>query len=173
MSLKSIRPVSLRAFGLLSLAVVLLASSSLAQTSGRGVYRMASGAVGVARSQSIHINLIPRDKWFPPCDITPGNYVGTVEMSLADASGRELARTTRRIEGCGIASMSVNADDILRGESRLAVRAIVKLVESGEPDGAPPALVGTLEVSDNTTGKTTVLQGFEKPATQTWTLSAQ
>src|SRR5687767_7815794 len=102
-----IRPFSFRIIGLLALAVTLLSSPSLAQSSRRD-YRMASGAVGVTRDQSIHINLVSPRKWFPPCDITPGNYVGTVEMTLADAEGRELARVTRRIEGCAIASMSVN-----------------------------------------------------------------
>lgn len=167
-----LRLFSFRTVGLLTLAVALLSPANLAQTSERGTYRMASGAVGVTRSQSIHVNLVPKKKWFPPCDITPGNYVGTVEVSLADAEGRELARTTRRIEGCRIASLSVNVDDVMRGEGRMAVRASVKLIESGEPDGAPPALAASIEVSDNATGKTTVLQGFE-PQTPSWFVGEQ
>lgn len=167
-----IRPFSFRTLGLLTLAVALLSSASMAQiSSDRGGYRMASGAVGVARTQSIHINLVPKKKWFPPCDITPGNYVGTVEMSLVNAEGRELARATRRVDACGIASMSVNVDDIVRGEGRIAVRAVVKLVESAEPDGAPPALAASIEVSDNATGKTTVLQSFADPSP--WALIEQ
>ena len=169
-----IRPLSFRTLGLLALAAMLLSSSGLAQTSepGKGTYRMASGGVGVTRNQSIHINLVSKKKWFPPCDITPGGYVGTVEISLANAEGRELARDTRRIEGCGITTMSVNVDDILRGEGRMAVRAVVKLIESGEPDGAPPALAASIEVSDNATGKTTVLQSFD-PQPQPWVLAEQ
>ncbi len=169
-----IRPLSFRTLGLLALAVMLVTSSSLAQLSypDRGAYRMASGAVGVTRSQSIHINLIPKKKWFPPCDITPGGYVGTVDIYLVNAEGRELARATRRVDACGIASMNVNVDDIMRGEGRMAVRAVVKLVESGEPDGTPPALAASIEVSDNATGKTTVLQGFD-PQPQAWVLSEQ
>ncbi|MET0622613.1 MAG: hypothetical protein ABW250_06520 [Pyrinomonadaceae bacterium] len=168
------RPLSLRVFALLTLAVALLSSSSLAQSSdpGKGSYRMASGGVGVTRNQSIHINLVSKKKWFPPCDITPGGYAGTVEMSLTNAEGRELARATRRIEGCGITTMSVNVDDVLRGEGRMAVRAVVRLIESGEPDGAPPALAASIEVSDNATGKTTVLQSFD-PQPQPWVLSEQ
>jgi hypothetical protein len=134
---------------------------------------MASGAVSVTRSQSININLASKNKWFPPCDITPGNYVGTVEMSVANAEGRELARVTRRIEGCGIVSMSVNVDDIMRGEGRMAVRALVKLIESGAADGAPPALAASIEVSDNATGKTTVLQSFGDPSPTPWIIAEQ
>lgn len=169
-----IRPFSFRTIGLLALAVILLSSSSPAQTSDPGrAYKMASGAVGVTRSQSIHIHLVPKKKWFPPCDITPGNYVGTVEMSLANAEGRELARVTRRIEGCGITTMSVNVDDILRGEGRTAVRAVVKLIESAEADGTPPALAASIEVSDNATGKTTVLQSFADPSPSPWVIAEQ
>lgn len=168
-----VRPFSFRTVGLLTLAVALLSSASMAQISERGGYRMASGAVGVARTQSIHINLVPKKKWFPPCDITPGNYVGTVEMSLVNAEGRELARATRRVDACGIASMSVNVDDIVRGEGRIAVRAVVKLIESAEPDGAPPALAASIEVSDNATGKTTVLQSFADPSSSPWALTQQ
>lgn len=158
-----------RAAGLLALAVMLLSSSGLAQSSAPdgGDYRMASGAVGVTRGQSIHVNLVPKKKWFPPYDITPGNYVGTVEMTLANAEGRELARVTRRIEGCAVATLSVNVDEVMRGEGRMAVRAVVRLVESGEPDGTAPALAASIEVSDNATGKTTVLQGFD-PQAQQW-----
>ena len=168
-----IRPFSFRALGLLTLAVALLSSASLAQTSGRGVYRIASGGVSVTRSQSININLTSKNKWFPPCDITPGNYVGTVEMSLVNAEGRELARATRRVEACGIATMSVNVDDIVRDGGRIAVRAVVKLIESGELDGAPPALAASIEVSDNATGKTTVLQSFGDPSSTQWALNEQ
>ena len=169
----SIRPFSFRAIGLLTLAVALLSQASMAQISGgRGDYRMASGAVGVTRGQSIHINLVPKKKWFPPCDITPGGYVATVEMSLVSAEGRELARATRRVDACGIASMSVNADEIMRDGGRAAVRAVVKLIESGEADGTPPALAASIEVSDNATGKTTVLQSFD-PQPQPWVLSEQ
>lgn len=51
-----IRPLSFRAIGLLALAVMLLSTPSLAQTSASGRdYRMASGAVGVTSSQSINI----------------------------------------------------------------------------------------------------------------------
>lgn len=167
-----IRPFSFRAIGLLTLAVALLSSASLAQTTGRGVYRISSGGVGVTRNQSINIYLVSKNKWFPPCDITPGGYGGTVEVSLADAEGRELARVTRRIEGCGVTSVNVNVNDIMRGEGRMAVRAIVKLIESGEADGAPPALAASIEVSDNATGKTTVLQSFD-PQPQPWVLSEQ
>lgn len=169
----SIRPFSFRTLGLLTLAVALLSQASTAQTSERGGYRMASGAVGITRGQSIHINLVPKKKWFPPCDITPGGYVATVEMSLVNAEGRELARATRRVDACGITSMSVNADEIMRDGGRAAVRAIVKLVESGEADGAPPALAASIEVSDNATGKTTVLQSFADPQPQPWALSEQ
>jgi hypothetical protein len=133
---------------------------------------MASGGVGVTRNQSVHINLVSKKKWFPPCDITPGGYVATVEIYLVNAEGRELARATRRVDACGIASMSVNIDDILRDGGRIAVRAVVKLVESGEPDGAPPALAASIEVSDNATGKTTVLQSFD-PQPQPWSLTEQ
>jgi hypothetical protein len=166
------RPFTFRTFGLLTLAVALLVPASLAQTSERGSYRIASGPVGVTRSQSINITLVSKKKWFPPCDITPGGYVGTVEIYLVNAEGRELARATRRIDACGIASMNVNVDDILRDGGRIAVRAVVKLVESGEPDGAPPALGASIEVSDNATGKTTVLQSFD-PQPQPWVLSEQ
>jgi hypothetical protein len=93
-------------------------------------------------------------------------------MSLVNAEGRELARATRRIDSCGIASMSVNVDDIMRDGGRIAVRAVVKLIESGEPAGAPPALAASIEVSDNATGKTTVLQSFD-PQPQPWVLSEQ
>lgn len=167
-----VRPFTFRAACLLTLVVALLAPAALAQTSERGSYRMASGGVGVTRGQSIHITLVPKKKWFPPCDITPGGYVGTVEIYLVNAEGRELARATRRVEACGIASMDVNVDDVMRDGGRMAVRAVVKLVESGEPDGAPPALAASLEVSDNATGKTTVLQGFD-PQPQPWVLSEQ
>lgn len=167
-----IRPLSLRALGLLTLAVALLSPAGLAQTSDRRYYRIASGGVGVTRDQSIHVNLIPKDKWFPPCDITPGGYVGTVEIYVVNAEGRELARGTRRLDACGIASMSVNVADIMRGEGRMAVRAVVKLVEVGDPTGAPPALAASIEVSDNATGKTTVLQSFN-PEPQPWVLSEQ
>lgn len=168
-----IRPFSFRTIGLLTLAVTLLSSASLAQTTGgRGVYRISSGGVSVTRSQSINVNLVSKNKWFPPCDITPGGYVATVEMSLVNAEGRELSRATRRIEGCGITSINVNMDGIMSGEGRMAVRAIVKLIESGEPDGAPPALAASIEVSDNATGKTTVLQSFD-PQPQPWALSVQ
>ena len=145
-TLNTIRPFSFRALGLLTLAVALLAPAGLAQTSGRGVYKISSGGVGVTRDQSIHINLIPKDKWFPPCDITPGNYVGTFEITLADAQGRELARGTRRIDTCGIASLSVNVADIMRADGQMAVRAVVKLVDVGDPTGAPPALFASIEV---------------------------
>jgi hypothetical protein len=167
-----IRPFSFRTLGLLTLAVALLSTASLAQSSDKGSYRMASGSVGVTRSQTIHINLTSKNKWFPPCDITPGGYVATVEMSLVNAEGRELARATRRIDACGIASLSVNVDDIMRDGGRMAVRAVVKLIESGEPAGAPPALAASIEVSDNATGKTTVLQSFD-PQPQPWVLSEQ
>ena len=168
----TIRAFSFRVIGLLTLAIALLAPTSLAQTSEKGVYRAASGGVGVTRGQSIHINLVSKKKWFPPCDITPGGYVATVEMSLVNAEGRELARATKRVDACGIASMSVNVDDVMRDGGRMAVRAVVKLVESGEADGAPPALAASIEVSDNATGKTTVLQGFD-PQPQPWVLSEQ
>ncbi|HYG80986.1 MAG TPA: hypothetical protein VD861_11395 [Pyrinomonadaceae bacterium] len=169
-----VRFFAFRAVGLLALAVTLLSSSTLAQTSdSRRDYRMASGAVGVTRSQSVNIYLVPKKKWFPLCDITPGNYVGTVEMTLASAEGRELARVTRRIEGCMIATMSVNVDDILRGEGRMAVRAVVRLIESGELDGTPPALAASIEVSDNVTGKATVLQSFADPSPSPWVLIEQ
>jgi hypothetical protein len=173
-TLNPIRPLSFRTLGLLTLAVVLLASSSLAQSSapGRGTYRISSGGVGVAHGQSIHINLTSKNKWFPPCDITPGGYVATVDISLVNAEGRELARDTKRIDSCGITSMNVNVDDILRDGSRMTVRAVVKLVESGERDGAPPALGASIEVSDNATGKTTVIESFE-PQPQPWVLSEQ
>ena len=167
-----IRPFSLRAVGLLTLAVALLSQAALAQTSPRGDYRMASGGVSVTRSQSININLVSQKKWFPPCDITPGGYVATVEIYLVSAEGRELARATRRIEACGIATMSVNVDDIVRDAGRVAVRAVVKLVEVGDPTGAPPALNASIEVSDNATGKTTVLQNFDQQPQQ-WALSEQ
>jgi hypothetical protein len=167
-----IRPFSLRAFGLLTLAVALLSQAALAQTSVRGDYRIASGGVSVTRSQSINVNLVSQDKWRPPCDITPGGYVATVEIYVVSAEGRELARATRRIEACGIATMSVNMDDILRDGGRVAVRAVVKLIEVGDPTGAPPALAATLEVSDNATGKTTVLQSFE-PQPQPWVINEQ
>lgn len=169
-----IRPLSLRTIGLLALAVMLLSSSGQAQSSepGRGTYRMASGAVGVTRSQSIHITLVSKRKWFPPCDITPAGYVGTVEISLANAEGRELTRVTRRIEGCGITTMSVNVDDLLRDEGRIAVRAVVKLIEVGDPTGAPPPLAASIEVSDNATGKTTVLQSFD-PQPEPWVFMEQ
>ena len=167
-----IRPFTFRTIGLLTLAIALLSPASLAQTSEKRDYRMASGGVGVTRNQSIHINLVTKKKWFPPCDIMPGGYVGTVEIYLVNAEGRELARATRRVDACGIASMSVNVDDILRDGGRIAVRAVVKLIESGEPDGAPPALAASIEVSDNATGKTTVLQSFE-PQAQSWVLSEQ
>jgi hypothetical protein len=166
------RPFSFRTLGLLTLAIALLSTASPAQTTGRGVYRISSGGVSVTRNQSININLVSKNKWFPPCDITPGNYGGTVEVSLADAEGRELTRATRRIEGCGITSVNVNVNDIMRGEGRMAVRAIVRLIESGEADGAPPALAASIEVSDNATGKTTVLQSFD-PQPQPWVLSEQ
>ena len=166
------RTFTFRTIGLLTLAIALLSPASLAQTSERGAYWMASGSVGVTRNQSIHINLVSKKKWFPPCDITPGGYVGTVEIYLVNAEGRELARATRRVDACGIASMSVNIDDILRDESRIAVRAVVKLIESGEPDGAPPALAASIEVSDNATSKTTVLQNFD-PQPQPWVLAEQ
>lgn len=167
-----IRPFAFRTLGLLTLALMLISSSSLAQTSepGRGTHRFSSGGVGVASGQSVNIYLISKKKWFPPCDITPGGYVGTVEVTLANAEGRELARATRRIEACGITSFSVNVDDILGGERRMAVRAVVKLIDSAEPDGAPPALTASIEVSDNATGKTTVLQGFE-PQPVPWVTS--
>ena len=171
-TLNPIRPFSFRVIGLLTLAIALLTPASLAQTSEKGVYRIASGGVGVTRGQSIHINLVSKKKWFPPCDITPGGYVATVEISLADAEGRELARATRRIDACGIASMNVNVDDVMRDGGRMAVRAVVKLVESGEADGAPPALAASIEVSDNATAKTTVLQSFD-PQPQPWVLSEQ
>ena len=167
-----IRPFTLRALGLLTLAVALLSSASLAQTSGRGVYRITSGGVGVTRDQSIHINLIPKDKWYPPCDITPGGYVAAVEIYLVNAEGRELARATRRIDACGMATMSVNAADFMRDGARMSVRAVVKLVDVGDPTGAPPALAASIEVSDNATGKTTVLQSFD-PQPQPWSLSEQ
>jgi hypothetical protein len=169
-----IRLLSFRTLGLLALALTLVSSPSLAQTPepGRGAYRMASGSVGVTRGQSIHINLVPKKKWFPPCDITPGWYVGTVEIYLVNAEGREVARATRRVEACGIASMSVNVDDIARDGGRIAVRAVVRLVESGEPDGTPPALAASVEVSDNATGKTTVLQNFD-PQPQPWVIAEQ
>ena len=168
-----ILPFTFRTIGLLTLAIALLSPASLAQTSGRGDYRMASGSVGVTRNQSIHINLFSKKKWFPPCDITPGGYVGTVEIYLVNAEGRELARATRRVDACGIASMSVNVDDIVRDGGRIAVRAVVKLIESGESDGAPPALGASIEVSDNATGKTTVLQSFADPQPQPWVLTEQ
>lgn len=166
-----IRPFSFRTLGLLTLVALLLSSSSSLAQSSRRDYRMASGGVGVTRNQSIHITLVSKKK-IPPCDITPGGYVGTVEISLANAEGRELARDTRRIEGCGITTMSVNVDDILKDGERMAVRAVVKLIESGEPDGAPPALAASIEVSDNATGKTTVLQSFD-PQPQPWVLAEQ
>jgi hypothetical protein len=168
-----IRPFTFRTLGLLTLAIALLSPASSAQTSERGAYRMASGGVSVTRSQSININLASKNKWFPPCDITPGNYVGTVEMTLANAEGRALASVTKRIEGCGITTMSVNVDDILRGEGRIAVRAVVRLIESGSPDGAPPALAASIEVSDNATGKTTVLQSFADPSPTPWVFTEQ
>ena len=167
-----IRTFTFRTIGLLTLAIALLSPASLAQTSEKGDYRMTSGGVGVTQNQSIHINLVSKKKWFPPCDITPGNYVATVEMSLVNAEGRELARATRRIEGCGIASMTVNVDDVLRGEGRMAVRAVVKLIDVGDPTGAPPALGASIEVSDNASGKTTVIQNFD-PQPQPWVLSEQ
>ena len=167
-----IRPFTFRALGLLTLAFALLSTASLAQTSGRGVYRIASGGVGVTRDQSIHVNLIPKDKWFPPCDITPGGYVGTVEVYLVNAEGRELARATKRLDSCGMATMSVNAAEFMKGEARTSVRAVVKLVDVGDPTGAPPALAASIEVSDNATGKTTVLQSFD-PQPQPWVLSEQ
>ncbi len=167
-----IRPFSFRALGLLTLAVALLSPAGLAQTSERGSYRITSGGLGVTRDQSIHINLIPKDKWFPPCDITPGQYVGTVEIYVVNAEGRELARGIRRLDACGIASMSVNVADVMRGEGRMAVRAVVKLVEVGDPTGMLPALAASIEVSDNATGKTTVLQSFD-PQPQPWVFSEQ
>jgi hypothetical protein len=168
-----IRFFTFRTIGLLTLAIALLSPSSLAKTSERGDYRMASGGVGVTRNQSVHINLVSKKKWFPPCDITPGGYVGTVEIYLVNAEGRELARATRRIDACGIASMSINVDDILRDGGRINVRAVVKLIESGEADGAPPALAASIEVSDNATGKTTVLQSFADPQPQPWVFTEQ
>jgi len=168
-----IRTFTFRTIGLLTLAIALLSPASLAQTSEKGDYRMTSGGVGVTQNQSIHINLVSKKKWFPPCDITPGGYVGTVEIYLVNAEGRELARGTRRLDACGIATMSVNVDEILRDGGRIAVRAVVKLIESGEPDGAPPALAASIEVSDNATGKTTVLQGFADPSPSPWALVEQ
>ena len=168
----SIRSLSFRTLGLLTLVALLLSSSSSLAQSSRRDYRMASGGVGVTRNQSIHINLVSKKKWFPPCDITPGGYVGTVEIYLVNAEGRELARDTRRIEGCAITTMSVNVDDIMKDGGRMTVRAVVKLVESGEPDGTPPALGASIEVSDNATGKTTVLQSFD-PQPQPWILAEQ
>jgi hypothetical protein len=167
-----IRPFVLRRLGLLSLALVLASVSSLAQT-GRGTYRAASGGVGITRSQTLHIHLYSKKKWFPPCDITPGGYVATVELALVNAEGRELARATRRIEGCSIASWSVNAEELLRGsEERLIVRASLKLVDSGEAEGAPAALGASLEISENATGKTTLSQGFD-PQPVPWALFEQ
>lgn len=168
-----IRFFTFRTIGLLTLAIALLSPSSLAKTSARGDYRMASGGVGVTRNQSVHINLVSKKKWFPPCDITPGGYVGTVEIYLVSAEGRELARATKRIDACSIASMSVNVDDILREGGRINVRAVVKLIESGEADGTPPALAASIEVSDNATGKTTVLQSFADPQPQPWVFTEQ
>jgi hypothetical protein len=171
-TLNPIRLFSFRTVGLLTLAVALLSPAGIAQTSSRRDYRMASGGVSVTRSQSININLVSPRKWFPPCDITPGGYVGTVEIYVVSAEGRELARGTRRVEACGIATMSVNVDDIVRDAGRVAVRAVVKLIESGEPDGAPPALAATIEVSDNATGKTVAIQSFD-PEPQPWSLNEQ
>src|ERR1044072_9526248 len=108
-----IRPFSVRALGLLTLAVVLLASSSPAQTSDKGTYKFSSGGAGVTRGQSIHIHLIPKKKWFPARHITPGVYAGTVEVSLVNAEGRELARATKRVERCAITTFTVNVDEVM------------------------------------------------------------
>ena len=121
--------------------------------------RIAFGLVGLTQGQSAHLNvsnvLIP-----PPDDSTPA----TVELAILDADGLVLARSTERVARGRSATLVLNRDLLpLRRESRLGLRAVVRIQpppdDSTPPpdDNTPPpddGIVASLEVVDNASMRT-------------------
>jgi hypothetical protein len=113
------------------------------------------GMVGVARGQTLRLNvvnaLVP-DRRLPPnpCKVL---------LTLADGAGTVLAESTETLPAGQAAALDLNGDALPgRLGNRAQVRAFIRVLDETRGNRLPPGpCVATLEVFDNSTGKTEFL----------------
>ncbi len=119
------------------------------------------GILGIARGQTARINVAnvssPDNPLFPPdpCRVT---------MSFVDADGNVLINNAGQpvqrevtLQPGHAAFLQINGDNYIeRGQTRLTFRPVVTVMP-GDPNLPPDPCIPTLEVIDNLTARTTLL----------------
>jgi hypothetical protein len=117
----------------------------------------AFGMIGITTGQTAQINVFNPGLTQPPEPDRPLS----VDISFVDAEGNVQKQTTVDLASGQSAMLSLNGDDLLRGSGRVQLRALVRLNQPPDPEIAGggnqsrvPAIVSSVEVIDNATGRT-------------------
>jgi hypothetical protein len=137
---------------LLISAVVVSAVSAMAQTSLFAVKQYDTGTVGITAGQTAKFNLL-----YPTIPAPVLQVLCSATLVIADDQGNILKtlQAPQMIAG-KVVSLELNADTDLPGSARVQVYAKA-LTPSPGGTGASCNLIPTLEVVDNSSGKTTVV----------------
>lgn len=113
-----------------------------------------SGVVGIARGQSVRLNVVNTLDVHNPVGIPPDPY--RVTLSFYGGDGSLLAQTFKFIAPGQAASLEVNASRFEPNQgSRLALHAVVSV--DADVNGIAPCVMPTLEGFNTADGKTTFL----------------
>ena len=127
--------------------------SQLLFSNGCCPWGLAFGAVGIASGQTARVNVTSLSP-AAPSDPT------AVEIRFLDSNGAVVKQTTVTLAPGQSAAFDFSLADVTPGaaSSRMQIRAEVQVTVAPGPGETPPsALVSTLEVFDNATGKTSFL----------------
>lgn len=143
------------AFGLMILAAALWEAGQVRAIQSKTEY-VSFGMVGVARGQTLRLNVVNAVVSDPRLPPNPCNVV----LTLVDGTGTFLAESSETLFPGQAAALNLDGDLLLtgRGGIRAQVRAYIKVTDESRGNKLPPGpCLGTLEVFDNGTGKTTFL----------------
>ncbi len=149
-----------------SMVVSLLFSSAVLAQTPFVARLQTAGMVGLAPGQTARLNALNTGLPAPaglaiPCSAT---------LSIVDDKQNQLKTSTVSVAPGESITLDLNADTELKISARIQIRGVI----SSQFQSGRPCLAPTLEIFDNSTGKTTVIvaQTSVAPATSSATLTA-
>ncbi len=120
--------------------------------------RIAFGQVGIAFGQSIELTVVNVGLVQPPEPEAPA-----MELLILDQGGNVIARSIEKVAAGQSVTLKFNGDTLRRSGnfSRVHLRALVRFSDPPDPELPAPRIVGSLEVVDNFSGRTSF--GFVTP----------
>jgi len=120
--------------------------------------RIAFGQVGIAFGQSVELTVVNIGRVDPPEPEAPA-----MELLILDQGGNVIARSIQKVAPGHSATLRFNGDTMRRAPSlnRLHLRALARFSDPTDPEAPAPRIVGSLEVVDNFTGRTSF--AFQAP----------